>query len=221
MIETPTIVIQEQKLKRNIENMAKVAKQNHVALRPHVKTHKIPEIARMQIEAGAVGVTVAKTTEAEVMASGGVQDIFIAYPVVTEEKIERVLRLNRNTRIIVGVDSFEGAKRLAEQAEKDGQTVEVRLEIDTGLRRTGVPYDQALDLALEVASLNHLKLTGIYTFRGALYQGQPTMDLEKAGLEEGTRMVALANDMRKIGLNIKEADFSPISLDISYCLFAN
>jgi len=105
------------KMVRNIQKMAHVARENGVALRPHVKTHKIPGIAKVQLEAGASGITVAKLSEAEVMADGGIEDIFVAYPLVTEAKIRRAVRLAERVRLVVGVDSLEGARRLSAAAE--------------------------------------------------------------------------------------------------------
>lgn len=195
---TPYLLIDGAKMERNILKMAGVAGRNGVALRPHVKTHKIPGIAREQVEAGASGVTVAKLSEAEVMADGGIGDIFIAYPLVTDAKIRRAIRLAGRVRLIVGVDSLEGARRLS--AAADGHALEVRLEVDTGLRRTGVPYEAAVGLAREIASLGGLDLRGIYTYRGALLGGSRTLELEKAGLEEGRLMVSLAQRLRERGV---------------------
>jgi len=183
--------------------MANVARENGVALRPHVKTHKIPRIAREQLEAGAAGITVAKLSEAEVMVDGGIEDIFIAYPLVTEAKIRQAVWLGERVRLIVGVDSLEGARRLSEAAE--GRNLEVRLEVDTGLRRTGIPRDEAVGLAGEIESMGNLDLTGIYTYRGAVLGGSKTLELEKAGLEEGRVMVSLAEQMRERGIRIKDA----------------
>src|SRR5215213_4846312 len=86
-IDTPTLVIDETIMHRNISEMAALAKSLGVALRPHIKTHKTPQIARLQIASGAVGITCAKLGEAEVMAAGGIEDILIAYPIVGELKI--------------------------------------------------------------------------------------------------------------------------------------
>jgi len=182
--------------------MANVARENGVALRPHVKTHKIPRIAREQLEAGAAGITVAKLSEAEVMVDGGIEDIFIAYPLVTEAKIRQAVWLGERVRLIVGVDSLEGARRLSEAAE--GRNLEVRLEVDTGLRRTGIPRDEAVGLAGEIESMGNLDLTGIYTYRGAVLGGSKTLELEKAGLEEGRVMVSLAEQMRERGIRIED-----------------
>src|SRR5215204_4052851 len=199
---TPYLLIDGPQLERNILRMANVARENGVALRPHVKTHKIPRIAREQLEAGAAGITVAKLSEAEVMVDGGIEDIFIAYPLVTEAKIRQAVWLGERVRLIVGVDSLEGARRLSEAAE--GRNLEVRLEVDTGLRRTGIPRDEAVGLAGEIESMGNLDLTGIYTYRGAVLGGSKTLELEKAGLEEGRVMVSLAEQMRERGIRIDD-----------------
>jgi len=190
------------KTERNIRKMADVASENGVALRPHVKTHKIPGIAWKQVEAGAAGITVAKLSEAEVMADGGMEDIFIAYPLVTEAKIRQAIRLGERVRLVVGVDSLEGARRLSTVAED--RALEVRLEVDTGLRRTGVLYDEAVGLAGEIEAMSNLDLTGIYTYRGAVLGGSKTLELEKAGLEEGQLMVSLADEMRERGIRVDD-----------------
>src|SRR4028118_1959813 len=99
---TPYLLIDGAKMETNILNMADVANGSGVALRPHVKTHKIPDIAKDQLEAGAKGITVAKLSEAEIMADAGIDDIFIAYPLVTDTKIRRAVRLSRRVKLIVG-----------------------------------------------------------------------------------------------------------------------
>jgi D-serine deaminase-like pyridoxal phosphate-dependent protein len=199
---TPYVLIDGAKMESNLLKMADVAGENGVALRPHVKTHKIPGIAREQLEAGAAGITVAKLSEAEVMADGGIEDIFIAYPLVSEAKIRQAIRLGERVRLVVGVDSLEGAKRLSAAAED--RTLEVRLEVDTGLRRTGVLYDEAVGLAGEIEGMDNLDLTGIYTYRGAVLGGSKTLELEKAGLEEGQLMVSLADMLRKRGIRVDD-----------------
>ena len=205
-METPHLLIDGAKMDRNIEKMASIAREHGVKLRPHVKTHKIPRIARRQLEAGAAGITVAKVSEAEVMADGGIRDIFIAYPLVTESKIRRAISLSREgMRLVVGVDSLEGSKRLSRVAALEDQELEVRLEVDTGLRRTGVPFDEAVELAIEIMALEYLRLSGIYPYRGAVLEsGVPTLDLKQAGLEEGKLMASLAERMQDSGIAVED-----------------
>src|SRR5918998_2543851 len=110
LVETPYVSVDGAGVERNIEKMAAIAGKNGVALRPHVKTHKIPMIARAQVEAGAAGITVAKVSEAEVMAEAGLEDIFVAYPLVTDATIRRAIELARElNNLTIGVDSLEGA----------------------------------------------------------------------------------------------------------------
>jgi D-serine deaminase-like pyridoxal phosphate-dependent protein len=203
-LETPHLLIDGAKMDRNIEKMAGIARERGVKLRPHVKTHKIPMIARRQLESGAAGITVAKVSE--VMADGGIRDIFIAYPLVTESKIRRAVRLSRGgVRLVVGVDSLEEGRRLSRVAALEDHELEVRLEVDTGLRRTGVPFDRAVELAAEIMVLEKLRLSGIYTYRGAvLGDGVPTLELKQAGLEEGKLMVSVADRMRDRGIEVEE-----------------
>lgn len=203
-IETPALIIDMAQVEKNIENWQKMISEKGCTLRPHIKTHKIVRFARMQIEAGAVGVTCAKLGEAEVMAAGGIKDIFIAYPIIGAEKIERLLCLARQIRIIGTVDSLVGAKAISEAAVSHGQELEIRMEIDTGYERTGCPVEKAVELAKEIQKLPGLKLTGIFTFHSNTFEGKPTMDMEAAGHEEGRIMTELAGQMRDAGIPIKD-----------------
>ena len=205
-LDTPALVIDAQKMEQNILGMADVAESRGVVLRPHVKTHKIPSIARRQTEAGAAGITVAKVSEAEVMADGGLDDFFVAYPLVTETKIRRAIALaKRGVRLILGVDSQRGAHNLSSLARDEGITLEVRLEVDSGLGRTGVPRAEAAGLAQEISALENLNLTGVYTYRGAVLEdGSPTTNLEEAGRLEGEFMVSVAEEIRDAGVPIED-----------------
>ena len=205
MQDTPYLSVDGERMEGNVLKMAAIAKENGVSLRPHVKTHKIPAIARRQVAAGAEGITVAKVSEAEVMAEGGIGDIFVAYPLVTEAKIRRAVRLAERTRLIVGVDSAEGARAMSAVAGSEGAVLDVRLEVDSGLRRTGVPRAEAAGLAREISALENLDLTGVYTYRGAVLEdGTPTPDLAEAGRREGEFMVAVAEEIRAEGVGVRD-----------------
>src|SRR5688500_18850067 len=116
-LDTPALIVDLDRLERNIARMAKIARDGEKTLRPHTKTHKTPEIAQMQIAAGASGLTVAKLGEAEVYADHGFDDIFIANEIVGAPKVDRLVRLSRRISLIVGVDSLENAIPIAEAAE--------------------------------------------------------------------------------------------------------
>lgn len=204
MEETPYLLIDTEKMERNLSKMARDVRGLGVDLRPHIKTHKIPRIARRQIELGASGITVAKLSEAEVMAYAGIEDIFLAHQIVSRAKIHRAMKLAHRVRLTLGVDGVFGAKAISEAATNEGRTVNVRMEVDTGLRRTGVPYDAAPELAREISRMPGLRLAGIYTYRGAVLDGTPTLDIEEAGRDEGEMMSRLAERIEGEGIEVEE-----------------
>src|SRR5680860_224545 len=113
-VDTPALVVSEEILQRNIAAMAEFAKSVGVNLRPHIKTHKTVEIARLQIAAGAIGVTCAKVGEAEVMVEqAGVPDVLLAYPTIGETKYRRLANLMDQARIVVATDSLEAARMMS------------------------------------------------------------------------------------------------------------
>src|SRR5439155_257768 len=169
-LATPFLYVDLDRMKRNIDAMAAAARELGVQLRPHAKTHKVPEIARLQIAAGASGVTLAKVSEAEVFADAGIDDLFLAYQIVSPVQLERLIRLARRTRLRCAVDSRDGAERLSRAAKDAGVELQVMLEIDLGIERTGVRAGvDAFDLAQRVAELPGLRLIGVYGFRGFGY----------------------------------------------------
>lgn len=204
LLETPSIIADMEKVHANLKGMSEYAASFGCSLRPHIKTHKIPELARLQLSYGACGITCAKVSEAEVMADAGIKDIFIAYPLVGEFRLRRAIALAGRIRLILGVDSLEGASLLSRAAQVSGVELEVRLEIDTGLRRTGVAPEAAEESGRAIAKMPGLRLRGIYTFRGLLYDGKPTSDNRAAGHQEGEVLAALAEKLRGKGLDIRD-----------------
>lgn len=169
-LDTPVAIIDLDRMEANIEQMAQLAKSGGKRLRPHVKTHKCVEIARRQLEAGAVGLTVAKVDEAVVMVDGGFDDIFIANSVATPEKVKRLIGLHRRARISVGVDSIACAEIVNGVAVAEGERLNVRMEIDTGGHRAGVQsLEEATSLARFLVEARGLRLTGIFTHEGHTY----------------------------------------------------
>ncbi len=172
-LETPCIVIDMARTEENVIRMQAEADAAGCRLRPHIKTHKMPLLPECSWLTAA-GITCAKVSEAEVMADGGAEDIFIAYPMVGDFRIKRAIALaGRLKRLILAVDSMECAVPLNEAAKAAGITLEVRLEVDTGAKRTGVQRTKAAELAKEVHQLSNLNLTGIYTFKSLVYHDEP------------------------------------------------
>lgn len=203
--ETPCLVVDEPLARENIARVQQGVNAAGCQLRPHIKTHKMPYFARLQLEAGAAGITCAKVSEAEVMADGGAEDIFLAYPMVGDFRIKRALALSQRVRrLILAVDSLAGAKALSDAAAAAGLPLEVRLEVDTGAQRTGVLRDHAVDLAKAVAALPNLRLTGIYTFKSLVLHGAPTQDNDAAGKEEAQLMYDAAQAIRAAGVEIQD-----------------
>src|SRR6516225_7003053 len=162
-LETPSLIVDLDRLEGNIARWAAFAHQAGVRLRPHGKTHKCVEIAQQQLAAGAVGLTLAKIGEAEVMAQSGLSDIFLAYEVIGGPKLPRLVELARRIRIRVGVDSLAGAEPLARAASDAGIVLDVVLEVDSGLGRCGVlPGESLLALARQISRLEGLRIAGIF-----------------------------------------------------------
>lgn len=165
-IETPALVIDLDALERNIARMAAFAQAHGMRLRPHAKTHKSARIAQMQIAAGAVGVCVQKVSEAEALAAGGVEDIYISNEVVAEDRLARVAALAGRIRLAIAVDSLMGIDRLARAVKAAGSTIDVFVEVDVGQGRCGVAPTEAGRLARQVVSHDGLRFAGLQAYHG-------------------------------------------------------
>lgn len=165
---TPVLVIDLDALERNIAAMAAFAKGRGIALRPHAKTHKSADIARKQIAAGAVGICCAKLGEAEAMADGGVGAILITSPVVSKPAVERLMKLNaRIGDLRVTVDNAENVSALAAAARTAGKTLQVLIDVDPGIRRTGVPSaEAAVAVGERIKQFPELRYLGVQYYCG-------------------------------------------------------
>lgn len=203
-LDTPCLVVHESILRRNVEEMAAFAREHGVAMRPHLKTHKTAEITRMQREAGAIGFTCAKLGEAEALAGAGVlDDVLLAYQIVGEQKIRRLLALMDRIKVTVAVDGVEGAAALSAACRDAGKTLDVRLEINTGLDRAGVlPGEPALALAREVMQMPGLRLTGIMTHEGHVAKATNADELAEIATAAGKAMVETADLLRSNGIPV-------------------
>jgi len=171
-LATPCIVVDLDIVARNIERLAAQALERGVAIRPHTKTHKSVAIARMQLDAGAAGITVGTVGEAEVMAGGGIDDIFIAYPVwAAGARGARIARLHGAATLSVGIDSVEGAALLARAVEGADRPLSVVVEIDSGGRRTGIADPEEVVRVAAAARSAGLRVVGVFTHGGHSYSG--------------------------------------------------
>ena len=173
-LETPALVVDLDILETNLREMAQYAASHGLQLRPHVKTHKNTKIARLQLESGAKGITVAKLGEAEVMAKAGIDDILIAYPIWGAAKLERLTGLAGRITVAVSTDSLEVAKAISEAAKRRGVTVRILAEFDAGFRRCGVQTTEELVLlAREMSRLPNLHFAGIMFYPGQVRAAAP------------------------------------------------
>ena len=165
---TPVLVIDLDMLERNIAAMAAFAKQRGIALRPHAKTHKSADIAQKQVAAGAVGVCCAKLGEAEAMADGGVEGILITSPVVSAPAIARLMLLNaRVPDLRVTVDNATNVAALDAAAKAAGKPLQVLIDIDPGIRRTGVPSPEvAVEVGQSILAAQSLRYLGVQYYCG-------------------------------------------------------
>jgi D-serine deaminase-like pyridoxal phosphate-dependent protein len=166
-LDTPAVLIDLDIMERNLARAAAYAREHGLRLRPHIKTHKIPALARRQIELGACGITCAKTTEAMAMLSCEPPDLLIAYPVIGAQKIRRLIELARRVPVTVSLDSLDAARPIAEAARAAQVEIGVLAEIDAGLRRVGVPPGEpVLDLVLGLLQLSGLRWRGLAFYPG-------------------------------------------------------
>ena len=166
-LETPALIVDLDVMDRNLSRMAEYCRSHQLLLRPHTKTHKIPELAKRQIESGATGITVAKLGEAEVMLNAGITDILIAYPIVGAQKPRRLAKIAEQADITVSLDSEEAARAISEAMSQHGVKVRVLAELDVGFSRCGVSNEvELLTLARKISSLPGLEFKGVMFFPG-------------------------------------------------------
>jgi len=204
-LDTPVLLSDLDVVERNLSEMAEVARSAGVKLRPHTKTHKCPEIARMQVAAGASGITVAKLGEAEIMADAGLTDILLAYPIWGEEKLRRLRALLERTSVRVSLDSAEVAEGIGRVGRDVGQEIPVLVEVDTGLHRLGhPPGEPTVRLVAEIARVPGVDVIGLLTHAGHSYSSRSPEELRAAAEHEGASLVETAELCARDGLEIRE-----------------
>lgn len=195
-IDTPAPIVLVDVMQQNIDRMQRFADDQGLGLRPHVKTHKCPEVGRRQVNAGATGITAGNVGEAEVFADAGFSDIFLAYPIwPSGTKGDRIRRLAQQIALRVGVDSIEAVDALAVAMGDDASQLQVVVEVDCGARRSGAPPEAAGDIA-RAARDRGLVPVGVYTYPGQGCTGpdarEPAAQAQENALTQAVRSLAEA-----------------------------
>jgi D-serine deaminase-like pyridoxal phosphate-dependent protein len=202
-LNTPALLVDVDRLERNIATMAKTFAGTGVALRPHVKTSKCWAVARRQLEAGAAGFTCSTMVEAAWLHKQGVRDLLWAHIPIGPRKVEFTVDIARMGGMTVALDSVEAARPLAEAANAAGVKVPFVLEVNTGHARLGVDPERAVATAGEIAALRGLELRGVLTHEGHVAGEPDRVALERAGGAAGLLLVQTAEALRAAGHDIR------------------
>ena len=207
-LDTPSVLVDLDKLEANIKEAQRLANAAGVKLRPHSKSHECAEIVRMQIKEGAIGVSSAKLEEAERMADEGFQDIQVVHPFYGDHKIERLKKLitRPNLKLTCTVDMVEHAESLSRVGQAIGKKIPVLLKIDTGVKRFGVlPGEPALKRAKEICQMPGIELTGIMSHEST--HGERTKEgVDRVCREVPALMAATARLLRNNGIKIEHVE---------------
>lgn len=199
-LDTPVALVDIARLESNLASMAAVARDAGVAHRPHAKTHKTREVAERQLAHGAIGLTVAKLGEAEVMVDAGFEDLFVAYPLVGELKLARLVALLDRARMRFEVDTLDAAAAASDYLAHRGRRVEVVVSVDGGAGRSGAATPEAaIELAERVATLPGLELVGVMNYGNAYGTSDP-QEQAAIGRREGEVAVGIAETLRERGI---------------------
>ena len=204
-LPTPSVLVDRTRLFNNINAMQAAASVAGLRLRPHAKTHKSPRIARWQLDAGAVGITLAKVAEAEVFAEAGVDDIRLAYPVPTATA-SRVVDLMDRVRLSLCVDHLGVATRWSEAMVSAARNLDVLVKVDVGYHRCGIDpgRSDAVEFVSRVAALPGLRFLGVLSHAGQSYMASSDEDLVRIAREEAATLRALVSAVRTSGVPVEE-----------------
>jgi D-serine deaminase-like pyridoxal phosphate-dependent protein len=199
-IETPAALVDLDRVDENLRRLAGYCRAHGLEWRPHVKTHKVPALGARQLGAGAVGLTVATPHEARTM-SAVADDLLLAYPVLGEPKLARLMALPAHTRLSVGLDSAAALRQLAEAASRADRRVGVLIELDLGMQRVGVQSrTDAVALAVQAAAHEALEYRGVMFYPGHIRQPLA---------EQGPALAALSARLREFLEALDAAGLTP------------
>lgn len=202
-IDTLALLIDYEVMLRNLRQMQAKANQYGVKLRPHIKTHRMPELAKLQMAEGAAGITVAKVGEAEVMAAHGLTNIFIANEIVGLSKLARIKELQQTIQIRLGVDNTYQIDQLAEVFQDSERGIEVLIEYEVGENRSGVITDEELiALAKYIKTKDKVILKGVFSHEGHSYKAKDPADCMRLATISQERTVRAGHLLRNMGFAI-------------------
>ncbi|MFN2509042.1 MAG: alanine racemase [Chthoniobacterales bacterium] len=207
-IETPTVLVDHERLLRNIEWVQGLAAKRALRLRPHIKTHKCLEIAQLQLDRGAVGLTASKVDEALVFIESGVRSITVAYPILDPRKLERLLTATEHNQTDLGVvvDGSLGADRLIDAAGKTGRSVAALIEIDVGLHRCGLAEDDPtlIELARAIRASRNVEFAGLLSHAGHAYGASTVEEIAEIAAEECNILKRARARLENAGIPVPE-----------------
>ncbi|MET3507349.1 alanine racemase [Halalkalibacter oceani] len=204
LTDTPLIALDMEIMERNIQWLANLSKEAGVKLRPHTKTHKSPFIAKLQIEAGASGITTAKLGEAEVMANAGIDDILIAFPIIGKNKLKRFNDLLQKANLTVALDDWTVAKGINAVGENIKKKIPVYIDVDTGLGRMGRSAKESVASILEIAKLPFISIKGLMSHSGHAYAENNDEGVKRVAIEDATILYETKMDLEQKGIYIDE-----------------
>lgn len=207
-IETPAVLVDRERLLRNIDRAQELANRHGLALRPHVKTHKCVEIARLQLERGAVGVTASKVDEALVFIDAGVPSVTVAYPLIDEAKVRRLLTAARarGTDLRITVDNRIAVEVLGRVAAELRAAVGVLIEIDVGLRRCGLRESdpEIVELARLISRSERLRFAGLLSHAGHAYGAATAEEVAQIAAQERAILKRVRHTLEAAGIEVAE-----------------
>ena len=201
-LATPALLIDLDVMQKNIASMASLTARRGLRLRPHVKSHKSTYIVDQQLAAGASGVCVATVGEAEVMWGHGIADILVAYPILGERKLRRLLPLAEAGDLTLTTDSLEVAEGYSRLAGWAGRDIPILLDIDSGMGRTGVLPSEAATIGPKISALAGLDFRGILTHAGHAHDAKDQSSIELVARQEVRAMAEAYEGLEQGGLEV-------------------
>jgi len=204
-LRTPSVLIDKTRLEQNVDRMQAAATARGIGLRPHAKTHKSPDLARVQIARGATGICCAKLGEAEVFAAAGIEDIRLPYP-INPANADRVLKLLDLTRLSFIVDDFGVARSWSGLMRVNQREVDVLVKVDVGFHRCGIDPEarDAAEMVARVAELPGLRFRGLLSHAGHGYGAEMESEIATIAAAEARTLTRLAEEVKRLGATVQE-----------------